>query len=109
MNMEQTDYFSNFAGSSTANIVFVGLFFVAMYIRKHLKSSKCQSHCYVFDCEAQLAELKHVKTEVNTQRGMLQDVLSVLDELRPAPEKPSRFDTIILRTPSLKRGRASSV
>ena len=48
MNMEQTDYFSNFAGSSTANIVFVGLFFVAMYIRKHMKSSKCHSHCHLF-------------------------------------------------------------
>ena len=109
MNMTETDYFSNFAGSSTANIVFVGLFFVAMYIRKHLKSSKCHSHCYVFDCEAQLAELKHMKTEVNTQRGMLKDVLSVLDELRPSPRRSSRFDTIILTTPSLKRQRASSV
>ena len=109
MNMEQTDYFSNFAGSSTANIVFVGLFFVVMYIRKHLKSSKCHSHCYVFDCEAQLAELKHVKTEVNTQRGMLKDVLSVLDELRPPSRRESQFEPFVLATPSLKRKRASSV
>lgn len=107
--MNETEYFSNFAGSSTANLVFIGLFFVAMYVRKHLKSSKCHSNCYVFDCEAQLDELKHVKTEVNTQRGMLQDVLSMLDALRPAPEKPSRFDSIILTTPSLKRARATSV
>ena len=107
--MDETDYFSNFAGSSTANMVFVGLLFVALYIRKHLKSSKCQSHCYVFDCEAQLAELKHVKTEVNTQRGMLKDVLSVLDELRPPSRRESEFETFVLATPSLKRQRASSI
>ncbi len=74
-----SDYYSNFAGSSTANFVFVVILLVVNCIRKRLNKSKCQSHCYIFDCEAHLDDLKHVKTQVNTQRGMLQNVLNILD------------------------------
>ena len=107
--MNDIDYFSNFAGSSTANVLFVALFFVGMYVRKHLKDSRCRANCYVFDCEAHLDELKDVKSQVHTQRGMLQDVLDLLGArytrgLRPSPIK---LPNILLMTPP--RRRASSV
>ncbi len=80
-----SDYYSNFAGSSTANFVFVVILLVVNCIRKRLNKSKCQSHCYIFDCEAHLDDLKHVKHEVQTQRGMLQSVLELLDSKSLGP------------------------
>ena len=74
-----SDYYSNFAGSSTANFVFVVVLLIVNCVRKRLNKSKCKSNCYIFDCEAQLDDLKHVKNEVQTQRGMLQSVLELLD------------------------------
>ena len=76
--MDSGQYFSVIAGASTTNIFFMLLFGVLNYFRKRLNKSNCQSHCYVFDCEAQLDDLSHVKTEVVTQRGMLQSVLDLL-------------------------------
>ena len=80
-----SDYYSNFAGSSTANFVFVVILLVVNCIRKRLNKSKCKSNCYIFDCEAQLDDLKHVKSEVQTQRGMLQSVLELLDSKSLGP------------------------
>ena len=74
-----SEYWSIIAGSSTTNVIFLILFGVLNHLRKRLNKSRCQSHCYIFDCEAQLDDLKHVKTQVNTQRGMLQNVLNILD------------------------------
>ena len=107
--MNDIDYFSNFAGSSTANVMFVALFFVGMYIRKHLKDSRCRANCYIFDCEAHLDELKDVKSQVHTQRGMLQDVLNLLGSGHGRPEPALRpvLPNILLMTPP--RRRASSV
>ena len=73
------EYYAVIAGSSTTNVIFLLIFLVLNYLRKRLNKSKCQSHCYVFDCEAQLRDLEHVKAEVNTQRGMLQNVLNILE------------------------------
>ena len=65
------------------------LFGVLNYFRKRLNKSNCQSHCYVFDCEAQLDDLSHVKTEVVTQRGMLQSVLDLLGANQRLSQLPS--------------------
>ena len=70
---------SAIAGSSVANVLTVLVFAVVNCIRKRLNKSKCQSHCYIFDCEAQLEDLKHVKSEVVTQRGLIQNVIEILD------------------------------
>ena len=67
------------AGSSTTNMLFLVLLGVLNYFRKRLNKSECQSHCYIFDCEAQIAELHTVKKEMSTQRGMLQNVVDMLD------------------------------
>ena len=72
-------YYNTLAGSGTANILTVVAFFLLNCIRKRLNKSKCESHCYIFDCEAQLDDLKHVKSEVVTQRGLIQNVIELLD------------------------------
>jgi len=93
--------YNNFLGSSVANLAFGALLAFIIWIKRRIRVSKCKTNCHWFECESQLAELEHVKKEVNTQRGMLQDVISMLNALRP-PEN------ILLQTPS-KRIRAISV
>jgi len=105
--MEET--YGNFLGSSAANLGFGVLLAVIIWLKRRIRVSKCKTNCHWFECESQLAELEHVKKEVSTQRGMLQDVLTMLDALKPATGRPSGFDDIILRTPSMKRSRATSV
>ena len=67
------------AGSSAANLIMIVVLGVMNCIRKRLNKSKCESHCYIFDCEAQLDDLKDVRKEVVTQRGMIQNVIEMLD------------------------------
>ena len=68
------------AGSSVTNMLFLIGLGILNYFRKRLNKSNCQSHCYIFDCEAQLTELQTVKDQVTTQRSMLQNVLEILDK-----------------------------
>lgn len=68
------------AGSSATNLIFLIVLGVLNSCRKRLNKSNCQSHCYIFDCEAQLSELQTVKEHITTQRGMLQNVLEILDK-----------------------------
>ena len=107
--MDNPDFYSNFLGSSTANMALVFVVGIALYVRRRLRVSKCASHCGVFDCEAQLQELQHVKAQVNTQRGMLQNVLEILDgnSVAPRPLPPS----IILpeRTPEKKMPKKTEI
>ena len=92
--------YNNFLGSSVANLAFGALLAFIIWLKRRIKISRCKTNCHWFECESQLAELEHVKREVNTQRGMLQDVLNCLDAMSP--------QEIILKTPS-KRIRAISV
>ena len=70
---------SAIAGASVANGITFLVLAVANCIRKRLNKSKCESHCYIFDCEAQLDDLREVKNSVVTQRGLLQNVIELLD------------------------------
>ena len=67
------------AGSSISNLITAVVLMIMNCIRKRLNKSKCESHCYIFDCEAQLDDLKDVRKEVVTQRGMIQNVIEMLD------------------------------
>lgn len=67
------------AGSSISNLITAVVLMFMNCIRKRLNKSKCQSHCYIFDCEAQLDDLKGVHHQVNTQRDMLQNLIDLLD------------------------------
>ena len=76
------------AGASTTNLLFLIGLGILNYCRKRLNKSNCQSHCYIFDCEAQLTELQTVKDQVTTQRGMLQNVLEILDKSSSKSQSP---------------------
>ena len=105
--MDSGQYFSVIAGASTTNIFFMLLFGVLNYFRKRLNKSNCQSHCYVFDCEAQLDDLSHVKTEVVTQRGMLQSVLDLLGANQRLSQLPSGSPALsALRATAIREGLA---
>ena len=104
-----SEAYSNFLGSGIANLAFGALLALIIWIKRRVKVSRCKTNCHWFECESQLAELEHVKNEVNTQRGLLQDVLVMLNALKPAEETPNNSEDIILRTPQLKVSRPSAV
>ena len=103
-----TVYWDNFSGSSTANLAFGALLVVIIYLKRRIKISRCKTNCHWFECESQLDDLVKVKTSVNTQRGMIADIQKMIMEITPNSQRNSRFDDIVLRTPS-KRIRAISV
>lgn len=99
--MESSGY-SNFLGSSVANLAFGALLAFIIWLKRRIRVSKCKTNCHWFECESQLADLEHMKHEVNTQRGLLQDVLLSLDALKPRNQTPNNFKDLILTTPPTK-------
>ena len=73
------EFYDVFLSSGASNIVLVLCVAVAIYIKERVRSSQCKSNCYWFDCEAQIDNLKDIQSQVNTQRGILSNVLDVLD------------------------------
>ena len=78
-----------FFGSSTANIAFGALVVVIIWIKRRIKVSRCKTNCHWFECESQLDNLMKVSSDVQTQRGMIEDIqqmmtgLNAIGELRP--------------------------
>ena len=101
--------YSNFLGSSAANLAFGVLVGFILWLKRRVRVSRCKTNCHWFECESQLADLEHVKNEVNTQRGLLQDVLSMLDALKPVTKIANNFENVILSTPPLKRAPGNPV
>ena len=97
------DSYSNFLGSSAANLAFGALLALIIWLKRRIKVSRCKTNCHWFECESQLAELEHVRHEVNTQRGLIQDVLSMLNDLKPASENLNTPENFVLRTPQIVR------
>ena len=102
------EYWQQFFGSSTANIAFGALLVVIIWLKRRIKVSKCKTNCHWFECESQLDNLMKVSTDVQTQRGMIADIQQMISELN-APRRTSSIRSVILRTPSLIRVRATSV
>ena len=102
------EYWQQFFGSSTANIAFGALLVVIIWLKRRIKVSKCKTNCHWFECESQLDNLMKVSTDVQTQRGMIADIQQMISELN-APRRASSIRSVILRTPSLIRVRATSV
>ena len=100
------EYWQQFFGSSTANIAFGALLVVIIWLKRRIKVSKCKANCHWFECESQLDNLMKVSTEVQTQRGMIADLQSMILELN-APRSAAAIGSVVLRTPS--RNRATSV
>jgi len=74
-----SEFYAQFLSSGASNIVLVLCVAVALWIKRKVRVSRCKSNCYWFDCEAQLDNLQHISKEVNTQRGILTNVLDALD------------------------------
>ena len=74
-----SEFYAQFLSSGASNIVLVLCVAVALWLKQKVKVSRCKSNCYWFDCEAQLDNLRHIHNEVNTQRGILANVLDALD------------------------------
>ena len=102
------EYWQQFFGSSTANIAFGALLVVIIWLKRRIKVSKCKTNCHWFECESQLDNLMKVSTDVQTQRGMIADIQQMILELN-APSRQTDIQSVILRTPTPKRGRATSV
>ena len=81
--MEDAEFYSNFIGSSTANVLFVMLFFMGAWLKTRLNKSRCASHCACFECETSLRELEQKLEHTQTlQKNMLQDILLKLRKER---------------------------
>ena len=102
------EYWQQFYGSSTANVAFGALLVLIIWIKRRIKVSKCKTNCHWFECESQLDDLVKVTTDVQTQRGMIADIQQMISELN-APRRASDIQSVILRTPSRNRVRATSV
>jgi hypothetical protein len=97
-----------FFSSSAANLAFGTLLVLIIYVKRRIKVSKCKTNCHWFECESQLDDLVKVTTDVQTQRGMIADIQQMISDLN-APRAPSMLQEVILRTPTPRRSRATSV
>ena len=98
-----TEYWQQFFASSTANIAFGCVLVFIIWIKRRIKVSKCKTNCHWFECESQLDELHGITTDVQTQRGMIEDIQQMLAEIN----RPRNLSGFVLSTP--QRDRATSV
>ena len=103
-----TEYWQQFTGSSTANLAFAALLVFVIWLKRKVKVSRCKTNCHWFECESQLDDLVNVTTDVQTQRGMLQDIQQMMLEIS-APRLRDDIQSVILRTPTPRRARGTSV
>ena len=103
-----SEYWQQFTGSGTANLVFGILVVLVIWLKRRIKVSRCKTNCHWFECESQLDDLVKVTTDVQTQRGMIEDIQQMIMEFRP-DRYESAIEVVELVTPKLKRARATSV
>jgi|TARA_B110000196_G_scaffold150288_1_gene129682 hypothetical protein len=102
------ELWQQFFSSSTANIAFGALVVVILWVKRRIKVSRCKTNCHWFECESQLDNLMKVSDDVQTQRGMIQEIQQMMVDLN-AIKPPSIQIPKLLRTPTPKRARATSV
>ena len=79
--MEDSEFYNNFLGSSSANMVFAILFFVGAWLKTRLNNSKCAGNCYCFQCESSLKELEQNLHRTQTaQKEMLKHIIRRLNK-----------------------------
>ncbi len=101
-------YWEQFTGSSTANLAFAALLVLVIWLKRKVKVSRCKTNCHWFECESQLDELHGLNADVQTQRGMIADIQQMILEIS-APRLRDDIQSVILRTPTPKRPRGTSV
>ena len=69
-------------GSSIANFIFVCIIGIGAWVKSRLNKSKCKADCGIFECDSSIIEIQEMKKDIEshteTQRGMLQDILTQL-------------------------------
>jgi len=101
-------YWEQFTGSSTANLAFAALLVIVIWLKRKVKVSRCKTNCHWFECESQLDELHGLNADVQTQRGMIADIQQMILEIS-APRLRDDIQSVILRTPTPRRPRGTSV
>jgi hypothetical protein len=91
------ELWQQFFSSSTANIAFGALVVVILWVKRRIKVSRCKTNCHWFECESQLDNLMKVSDDVQTQRGMIQEIQQMMVDLNA------------IKPPSIQRSRAPSV
>jgi hypothetical protein len=85
------ELWQQFFSSSTANIAFGALVVVILWIKRRIKVSRCKTNCHWFECESQLDNLMKVSDDVQTQRGMIQEIQQMMVDLNALkPPNPRR-------------------
>ena len=80
IKMDDSEFYSNFLGSSSANVMFAMLFFIGAWLKTRLNNSKCAGDCYCFTCESSLKELEEkLHRTQTTQKEMLQHIIKRLN------------------------------
>ena len=78
-----SDFNQNLLVSSIANFIFVCVFAIGAWLRTRLAKSNCKIDCGIFECDSSIIEIQQMKrdmeTHTETQRGMLKDILVILD------------------------------
>ena len=103
-----TEYWQQFTGSSTANLAFGALLVFIIWLKRKVKVSRCKTNCHWFECESQLDDLHGLNADVQTQRGMIADLQLMIQTLG-APRLRDDIQSVILRTPTPRRARGTSV
>ena len=96
MDESNNEFYSNFIGSSTANVVFAVLFFIGAWIKTRLNKSRCAGHCYCFECESSLAKLEQLENKLThtqtTQKDMLKEIVTHIREKKSDSESLLRLE-----------------
>ena len=98
--MAQTpnEFYSNFLGSSSANVLFAVVFLVAAWIKKRLNKSKCAGNCYCFECESSLAQLEELDNKLThtqtTQKEMLKEIVTHIRDKQQESESFLKLEAL---------------
>ena len=98
MDQPNDEFYSNFLGSSSANVLFAVLFFLGAWIKTRLNKSRCAGHCYCFECESSLAQLEQLENKLTrtqtTQKEMLNEIVLHIRERKQDSESFLKLDAL---------------
>ena len=98
MDQPNDEFYSNFLGSSSANVLFAVLFFLGAWIKTRLNKSRCAGNCYCFECESSLAQLEQLENKLTrtqtTQKEMLNEIVLHIRERKQDSESFLKLDAL---------------
>ena len=97
-NVNNSEFYNNFLGSSSANIVFAILVCIGAWIKTRLNRSKCAGNCYCFECESSLAQLEQIENKLThtqtTQKEMLKEIVLHIREKKQDLQSILQLDNL---------------